>query len=49
MAAGREPAVLGGTLQWAAFEGRKLGILALAFALRRFSVSLYLFLIHTVH
>jgi len=47
MAAGREAAVLGGTLQRAAFEGRKLGILA--FALRRFSVSLYLFLIYTVH
>jgi len=28
MAAGREVAVLGDTLQWAAFEGRKFGILA---------------------
>ena len=39
--------VLGGSLQWAAFKGRKFGILASA--LRRFSVSLYLFLIYTVH
>ena len=31
----------------AAFEGQKLGILA--FALQRVSVSLYLFLIYSVH
>jgi len=43
---GIEAAVLGDTLQWAAFEGRKFGILASA--LRRFSVSLYLVLIYTV-
>jgi len=47
VAVGREAAVLGDTLQWAAFEGPKFGILASA--LRRFSVSLYLVLIYTVH
>jgi len=34
-------------LQGAAFEGRKFGILA--FALQCVSVSLYLFLIYSVH
>jgi len=40
----------GGILQGAAFEGRKFGILAFALAaLQRVSVSLYLFLIYSVH
>ena len=48
MAAGRgRAAAAGGTLQGAAFEERKLGILA--FALQRVSVSLYLFFIYSVH
>jgi len=37
----------GGTLQGAAFEGRKFGILA--FALQCVSVSFYLFSIYSVH
>jgi len=41
MAAGREAAMQGDILQWSAFEGRKLGILA--FALRRFSASFYFY------
>ena len=40
-------AAQGGTLQEATFEGRKFGILA--FALQCVSVSLYLFLIYSVH
>ena len=45
----REGGLPGGTLQWAAFEGRKFGILA--FALQCVSVSLYIFLffIYSVH
>jgi len=40
------PSAPGSTLQWAAFEGRKFGILT--FSLQCVSVSLYLFLIYSV-